>query len=80
MILARLFIYHDNFYESMPFVFCSKCKALLLRSEIVFCPMCGHRLKQLDGDVQLIEVSDEEIRGKRIEDKINLVRAKVKWE
>ena len=76
MIFARLNI-HD--YGSEPYLFCSKCKALMLRSEYHFCPWCGHKFKPAT-KVQIIETDENEMSEKSFADKINFIKKEVKWE
>ena len=78
VIFARLYVHRDDGYESVPYLFCSKCKALLLRSEFRFCPWCGHKLKPAS-KVQLIEANIDEITGPLM-DQLDFVRERVKWE
>ena len=78
MIFARLFVQRKDGYESTPFLFCSKCKAYLFKSEFRFCPWCGHKLKPTS-KVQLIETNGDEVT-EQFRNQLDFVREKVKWE
>lgn len=79
MIFARLYIHGDRCDASEPYLFCSKCKALMMRSEYRFCPWCGHKFHPAT-KVQIIETNESELYDKSHSDKINFIRDRAKWD